>query len=204
MSSIDTIVWDFDGVLNRSADFNDSDWHHGFEGEFGHSFETFRDIVFNDTFTEVLIGEISLMDVLADWAATVGYHGDLRNVIEFWFQSEYDLDERVLAMLSASRLRNVMGTNNDPMRTQFIAQDLGFAERMTHIFASGLMGVAKPDEGFFDRIADELRVEPESLLLIDDRPDNIEAARANGWHAHRFDGQDYAGLQSTLTRIGAL
>ncbi|MEO1919466.1 MAG: HAD-IA family hydrolase [Paracoccaceae bacterium] len=206
-STIDTIVWDFDGVLNCNMVDGRIVWGDGFEAEFGHSFETFSEMIFADKFSEILIGEMNLMDAVADWAGTVGYHGDLRNILEFWFQSDYNLDNKVMGWLAASKrsnLRNVMGTNNEAMRTQFIAEDLGFAERMDRIFASGLMGVAKPDEVFFDMVSDELSIEPDAILLIDDRADNIEAAEACGWQVHWFDGQDYAGLQAKLEEVGAL
>ena len=204
MEKIDTIVWDFDGVLNRNIEDGQLIWQPGFEGEFGHSVETFNDMVFNDKFNDVLIGELSLMDVLADWAATVGYQGDLRNILEFWFQSDYNLDDRMMALLAASKranFRNVMATNNEPMRAQFIAADLGFEDRMDRIFASGLMGVAKPDEGFFDMVSDELSVEPDELLLIDDNAENCETADACGWQVHHFTG-DYTALEKQLKQAG--
>jgi len=204
MIKIDTIVWDFDGVLNRNVVDGMFTWQDGFEDTFGHSIETFSDMVFNDRFQDVIIGELSLMDVLADWAGTVGYHGDLRNILEFWFQADYNLDEKVMGLLSASgrsNIRNVLGTNNEAMRTQFIAVDLGFEERMDRIFASGLMGIAKPDEAFFDTVSDELAIEPEGLLLIDDRAENCEAAEACGWQAHLFDG-DHTALAARLELAG--
>ena len=206
VSTVDTIVWDFDGVLNRNFVDGQYIWKDGFEAEFGHSMETFNEIVFNDKDAEVRVGQMSLLDVLSDWAGTVGYQGDLRNILEFWFQNDYHLDDRVLTMLAASKrsnLRNVMGTNNEAMRTQFIAEDLGFADRMDRIFASGLMGVAKPDEAFFDMVSDELAVEPDEMMLIDDSAENIEAADASGWQVHWFDGQDYDGLEAKLKEVGA-
>ncbi len=204
MTTIDTIVWDFDGVLNRNTVDGRYTWQDGFEAEFGHSIETFSEIVFNDRFHDVIIGEMSLLDVLADWAGTVGYLGDLRNILDFWFQEDYNLDERMLALLNRARaanFRNVLGTNNEAMRTQFIAADLGFEDRVDRIFASGLMGVAKPEEGFFDMISDELSVEPEDLLLIDDCADNCETADACGWQVHHFTG-DVEALEKRLKAAG--
>lgn len=207
LSTVDTIVWDFDGVLNKNIVDRRFIWQDGFEDEFGHSVETFSEMIFNDKFAEILIGQMNLLDAVADWAGTVGYQGDLRNVLEFWFQTDYNLDAKMLGWLAASKrsnLRNVMGTNNEPMRTQFIAEDLGFADRVDRIFASGLMGVAKPDEAFFDMVSDELAVEPDEMLLIDDSPENIEAAEACGWQVHWFDGEDYAALEAKLEEVGAL
>lgn len=206
-STIDTIVWDFDGVLNRNYVDGKYKWNFNFEDEFGHSVDTFNEMIFKDKFSEILTGEMSLIEAVSDWAGTVGYNGDLLNLIEYWFQNDYDLDDKVMGWLAASKrsnLRNVMGTNNEAMRTQFIAEDLGFADRMDRIFASGLMGVAKPDEAFFGMVSDELAVEPDEMMLIDDSQDNIEAAEACGWQVHWFDGQDYDGLEARLEEVGAL
>ncbi len=205
--NIDTIVWDFDGVLNRNYVDGRYLWQDGFTDEFGHDIEIFREMVFQDKFADVTVGEMSLFEVLSDWAATVGYQGDLRNVVEFWFQNDYYLDARVMAWLEASKqanMRNVLGTNNDPMRTQFIAEDLGFGDRMERVFSSGNLGVAKPDEAFFDKISDALSLEPDALLLIDDTQENCTAAEACGWHAHWFDGKNYAALEAKLQSVGAL
>ena len=207
LSTVDTIVWDFDGVLNRNTVDGRFIWQEGFEDEFGHSVETFSEMIFNDRFNDILIGEMNLLDAVSDWAGTVGFQGDLRSVLEFWFQADYNLDTKVLGLLAASKrsnLRNVMGTNNEPMRTQFIAEDLGFADRMDRIFASGLMGVAKPDEDFFDMVSDDLAVEPDEMLLIDDNQENCEAAEACGWQVHWFDGDDYDALEEKLEEVGAL
>ena len=207
VSTVDTIVWDFDGVLNRNIVDGKFTWNDGFEAEFGQSIETFNEMIFNDKFSEVLTGEMTLIETVSDWAGTVGYQGDLMNLIEYWFQNDYNLDERVMGWLAASKrsnMRNVMGTNNEAMRTQFIAEDLGFADRMDRIFASGLMGVAKPDEAFFNMVSDELAVEPDEMLLIDDNQDNIEAADACSWQVHWFDGEDYDGLEAKLQEVGAL
>lgn len=207
INRIDTIVWDFDGVLNRNVVDGKNLWMAGFEDEFGHSIEIFTEMVFRDDFLKAISEQGGLIELVKDWAGTVGYNGDLMTVIEFWFHNDYYLDDKIMGWLAAAKranIRNVMGTNNEPMRTQFIAEDLGFADRMDRIFSSGWMGVAKPDEDYFDQISDELSVEPDELLLIDDMEENIEAAAACGWQVHLFDGKDYDALEVKLRSVGAL
>ena len=48
LSTVDTIVWDFDGVLNKKPMDEASRWTTGFEDEFGHSVDIFNEIIFND------------------------------------------------------------------------------------------------------------------------------------------------------------
>lgn len=203
---ITTIVWDFDGVLNRNYVDGRFLWQDDFEVEFGQSIEVFEELIFSEHFQRVIRAELDLTELIAAWADEVAFVGDQRDIIDFWFQNDYYLDDRMMTMLaraSASSLINVLGTNNEPLRTQFIAEELGFANRLDRIFSSGQLGVAKPDDEFFHTVAEELHVAPETILIIDDTRDNTDAALGCGWHAHWFDGSDYDGLEKRLKECGA-
>ena len=60
VSTVDTIVWDFDGVLNRNIVDGKFTWNDGFEAEFGQSIETFNEMIFNDKFSELKSNRSSL------------------------------------------------------------------------------------------------------------------------------------------------
>jgi HAD superfamily hydrolase (TIGR01509 family) len=48
------------------------------------------------------------------------------------------------------------------------------------------VGALKPDEAFFKRGADLLRLNVEECLFTDDRPENVAAANASGIAAFQF------------------
>ncbi|KAL8993732.1 MAG: hypothetical protein Q9169_006129 [Polycauliona sp. 2 TL-2023] len=50
-------------------------------------------------------------------------------------------------------------------------------------FASGLEGMRKPDLCFFQHVIRETGVDPSEIIMIDDTPENICAARSQGMHA---------------------
>ena len=50
-----------------------------------------------------------------------------------------------------------------------------------HIFASHLIGCAKPEKEAFSFVANALKVQMRECLLVDDTPLNIERAKALGW-----------------------
>ncbi len=52
------------------------------------------------------------------------------------------------------------------------------------------LGVGKPDREFFLRILSDLHADPGECLLIDDKEENCEAARALGMQAIRFEGRE--------------
>lgn len=53
-------------------------------------------------------------------------------------------------------------------------------------FISGKMGVIKPDPEIYRRLEEETGFAGGELFFIDDRDDNIAAARARGWGGHVF------------------
>lgn len=60
-------------------------------------------------------------------------------------------------------------------------------------YISAHMGVIKPAPEIYARVEDDCGHPPEALLFVDDRADNIAAARARGWHGHVFtDAEGWA------------
>lgn len=56
-------------------------------------------------------------------------------------------------------------------------------------FLSYEMGVTKTQPGFFEKILERTRLEPEELLFIDDLEENLAPARGLGIRVLRFSGQ---------------
>jgi 2-haloacid dehalogenase len=69
-------------------------------------------------------------------------------------------------------------------------------------YISGEMGMVKPDPAIYAAVEADCGIAPGRLFFTDDRADNIAAARARGWLAHRFDGP--AGLSQALIEHGVL
>ena len=55
-----------------------------------------------------------------------------------------------------------------------------------HVFASHLIGCAKPEKEAFSFVANALKVQMSECLLVDDTPLNIETAKALGWRGILF------------------
>jgi putative hydrolase of the HAD superfamily len=62
--------------------------------------------------------------------------------------------------------------------------------------------LCKPDEALFARAAAHFAAAPQQLLLIDDHPANVEAARRCGWQAELF--RDAPQLEAALIARGLL
>lgn len=72
----------------------------------------------------------------------------------------------------------------------------------TDIVVSGTERCAKPDPRIYEIAENRFGHAPQDLFFIDDRADNIAAARARGWHGHVFT--DAARLEADLHRLSLL
>lgn len=70
---------------------------------------------------------------------------------------------------------------------------------------SGRVGVAKPARAVFDRVlADHGLGAPGGCVFIDDRPENVEAARAAGLSAVLYDDAEPDRVERELAALGVL
>lgn len=85
----------------------------------------------------------------------------------------------------------VFALSNFGVQTFEIAKEhYPFLTEFDHRYISGHIGAVKPEPQIYELLETTCGVMPEHLLFIDDRHDNIAAARARGWHVHLFDGPD--------------
>ena len=70
------------------------------------------------------------------------------------------------------------------------------------VVISGEEKIAKPDPEIYQIALNRMNTPPASVLFIDDRQNNVDAAEAMGLHGHVFDGAD--GLKKRLTALGLL
>lgn len=70
------------------------------------------------------------------------------------------------------------------------------------IVVSGHEKCAKPDPAIYAIAEARFATPPQHLLFVDDKEDNIAAARARGWHGHVFTGAD--ALEADLRAHGLI
>lgn len=80
----------------------------------------------------------------------------------------------------------VLASNMAGEQRRLFWEGLNLREYAKEIFCSGDLGVAKPAQAFYSRVAASLKAEPESILFFDDSAANIDAAKACGWHAFLY------------------
>ncbi|MDP8962303.1 MAG: HAD-IA family hydrolase [Actinomycetota bacterium] len=88
---------------------------------------------------------------------------------------------------------------NYPVWVEELATGL-LAGLFDQVIASHHLGVRKPERAFFERLCRAVGTDAGSVLLVDDRMENVAGARAAGLHAHPFLGA--ADLRDRLRREG--
>lgn len=92
--------------------------------------------------------------------------------------------------------------SNYPRWYRMIEERLGLSRYLAWSFVSCETGVRKPDPEAYLGPARRLGVPPEACLFVDDRRKNVDAARAVGMDALRFE--DAAQLERELAARGLL
>jgi putative hydrolase of the HAD superfamily len=199
MSAPDLVVWDFDGVLNRTIVDGRLPWAETLQADLGLDPAAFVAHIFEgDRIHEIVRGRLCLRETVADWLAPQPGAPDADTFLAYWFERDGLPDDEVIGWLEAHPGRRVIGTNNETLRAAHIEHGLGFAAKVERVFCSGRLGVAKPDVAFFEAIEDWAGLPPERILLVDDSAANVAAADALGWRTFHFTAARRALLPGAL------
>ena len=105
--------------------------------------------------------------------------------IDFWLR----FDDRVLAWADDLRTRGVrigiLSNLPRPLGTRLRATP-GFMSHFDHATLSFELGIVKPDRAIYEHAVRGLNVSPGDALFLDDRPENVEGARAAGLQAKLY------------------
>lgn len=102
----------------------------------------------------------------------------------------------------AARGRPLALLSNAPAEISVSVAALPVARHFAHLLFSCDLGVAKPDARCFREALARLGAEPAGVILVDDRPDNVEAAARLGLTTIGFTDADQARVE--LSRLGCL
>lgn len=198
------VAWDFDGVLNKSVVNGRFVWADAFLAEFGQPDTAFGAFVFIRA-PRVLSGECDLLDRIAEWVDHAALRHAPEKVLQRFLEMDACSDAQMIAFmkgLERQGTRQIIATNNEARRADYIMGEMGFARRVERMFASGPMGIEKPDPRYFQHISDALAVAPDQIFFVDDREDNVMAARAMGWKAFHFTDDTRADLPKAMAAAG--
>jgi putative hydrolase of the HAD superfamily len=115
-----------------------------------------------------------------------------------WSQCEPALVDWLPA-LRAAGLRTALLSNMPREQWSGLAPHFPWLEHCDEVTLSFELRTAKPDERMYRHCLERLGVEPQRAVFVDDRSENVDAARALGMHAFRYTG--VAALRSDLADL---
>ena len=75
----------------------------------------------------------------------------------------------------------------------------GFFDAAAGLFLSYQIGARKPDSFIYSYVLEEIAAKGKQCFFVDDRPENIDAAREAGIHAHQFIPENYSKVREAAT-----
>ncbi len=183
--SIQAIIFDIGGVLSRRVDFQ---WIEKWEARLNVQHGELTDFVWeNELAKQAVIGDVEPVAVWDYLAEQVKLNDEeLLDLQEDFFQG-YAYNDELLAFISTLRSHYKTAILSDAwidarMNLEPVIND----DLFDVIYFSAEQGMGKPNPAFYQKLLDELGVQPEEAIFIDDRVGNIEGAEALGIHGIVF------------------
>lgn len=184
------VAWDFDGVLNDNATRQGFKWKEGFEEAMGAPIEPLQDALFKSgAYADCLIGKTDVLDPIATWCANHAPHKTPEDVLKYWLTHDFYPEpvlQRMVRELDRRGITQVIATNADARRATWVEALLDQFPGITQVFASGRMGVKKPDPAYYEQMAQALDLPPPAIMVIDDTTANINAASKLRFRTYQY------------------
>lgn len=118
---------------------------------------------------------------------------------DLWTQPNPAMIDWAAALQRAGIKTGILSNIGDEMEAGVRERCAWIADFAHHTFSHRLK-IAKPEAEIYRHAAEGLRTPADQILFIDDRADNIAAARAAGMHTLQY--ADHASFVSEMLRLG--
>lgn len=81
-------------------------------------------------------------------------------------------------------------SNTNSVHVRKLISAYPFMRFFSRQFFSQELGLKKPDPAIYDKTAELLKTAPETILFLDDRQENVDAAIQCGWRAFTYTGPE--------------
>jgi len=192
MSSVKAVLFDYGLVLSGPPDPNA--WERlkvlldSYESVFHRAYWAHRDAYDRGSLTAAMYWQqvADDLDLLLDTAT-------IQQLIEIdtdvWTQPNQPMIDWAAALQRAGMKTGILSNIGDAMEREVLARCTWLAGFTHHTFSHRLK-IAKPEPAIYAHAAEGLDAAPADILFIDDREENIAAARAAGMQAVRYTGHD--------------
>ena len=195
------LMVDVDGVVVVHPE--PGGWATHLERDLGLSKAALQAAFFAPHFDDVIHGRAGLRERLAPVLEEIAPHLTCDELCAYWFREDAHLDHGLLDQLAQQRAAGVavhLATVQEHERAAYLWNQMGLKDRFDAIHYAAELGHAKPAPEFYAAIEARTGYAPADIFFIDDKAANVEAARARGWNAAVWTGQDR--LADLIARAG--
>jgi len=186
---IKALMVDVDGVVVVQAE--PSGWSTHMERDLGLAPARLQAAFFAPHFGDIVHGRAALRDRLSPVLAQIAPHLTAESLIAYWFEKAAHLNHGLLAQIDALRaagLKAHLATVQEHERADYLWTGLALKDHFDAIHYAADLGWAKPAAEFFQACETRSGFAPDEIFFIDDKAANVDAARALGWHAAVWTG----------------
>jgi putative hydrolase of the HAD superfamily len=183
------IMVDVDGVLITHPDAGG--WSANLENDLGIPLASLQDGFFRRHWADVVHGRAALRDCLALALAEIAPSVSPAALIEYWFDNDAHIDERLLEELQHLRKAGFelhLATVQEHERAAYLWNHLALKDSFDGMHYAAALGHSKPDHAFYRAVEAAVQIPPAALFFIDDKIENVMAARECGWTAALWTG----------------
>ncbi|MEW6422976.1 MAG: HAD family phosphatase [Deinococcota bacterium] len=196
--AIRAVFWDIGGVLLTNG--WDREQRADVVARFGLDAEDFAER-HKLAVPELERGRMSLAEYLAQTIFHTGRPftpADFRAAMEA--ESQPQVETLALARDLGQRWRMYSLNNEGRDLNEYRIRTYQLDEFLLAFFTSCYLGLLKPNPAMYRLALDLAHVRPEEAVMVDDRPQNAEAARSVGMHAVRYQNAEQ--LRAELAALG--
>jgi len=179
---IKTIILDLGGVIvsPKIEKINDMIAEH-----IGIDISQFNEFIFNYR-SDLTKGKISLFEVYSKLIKKFNLvkfsnQDVLDKHLEIFQEKINDLNEEIISLLKKLRENYlVICLVNTELDVVPLVKKRGVYDYFKHAYISTQMGMEKPDAEIYQTVLNEIKCKPEEVIFIDDKKENVDAAKRLG------------------------
>jgi putative hydrolase of the HAD superfamily len=150
-----------------------------------------RSVFFEGAWHEVIVGRLAIEETLAKAIDELRWPMTVEDFLRSWFEADYLVDHEVVDAVrrwEGEGARLVLVTNQEHRRARFLEERLATLLPIGGMAYSGAVGVMKKDPAFYPVACERLGIDRDdgTVVFVDDRVENVGAARRHGWAAVHF------------------